>query len=225
MKNFASIASKATNTIMVVCAITLTFLAVRQYRQPTIRTIPQPGFEPQADWLEYASTGHVIGNHDATVIAVEFADFECPACRVLSGNIHEIVSKRPQDFAVLYRYFPLRSHRFSDAAAVAAECAARQGKFREMHDSLFAYQAQFGLKAWTQIAAEAGVPDTSGFSECLADSTSIKTVERDKQAAEQLGLAGTPTLLINGVRFTGVPTKGILDSLVDAALQQKRTVP
>lgn len=90
-----------------------------------------------AHWERFIPTGRLVGSPDAPLKIVEFADFQCPACRALHGIFQQLAADNPGKFSVSYHYVPLRYHRMAYPAARAAECAADQGKFAAYHDLLF----------------------------------------------------------------------------------------
>ena len=197
----------------------MTVMAARAPRRPPEPTRTLLKLEAQPDWGSYVRGGNRIGSATAHAVLVEFADFECPACRALDKRLMAIRQKYPNDFAIVYRHYPLAMHRFAEQAAVASECAAHEGRFTALHDSLFAHPDSIGLKSWRKFATGAGVRDSLAFDRCLSDSSVAARVESDRRAGDSLGVRGTPTVLINGVKFTGVPTTNQLDSLVQAALR------
>jgi protein-disulfide isomerase len=111
-------------------------------------------------------------------------------------------------------HFPLRSHRLALPAARAAECAAEQGAFEEMHRTLFARQDSLGLKSWGSYAAEAGIPDTARFLECTASQRSFPRVEAGRRVGEREGVSATPTVLVNNWRLRRPPSEDDLALLV-----------
>jgi protein-disulfide isomerase len=173
----------------------------------------------QENWRSFAEGGHRIGPANAPVVLVEFSDFQCPACRALEERLRESRKKFPRDLAIVYRHFPLNIHRFARAAAEASECAAQQGRFERMHAVLFDQPDSIGVISWRSFARLAAVPDLSAFERCMRDSTALPAVTRDRRAAEHLGADGTPTVLINGIRFSGALPQATLDSLVESVLQ------
>jgi protein-disulfide isomerase len=178
--------------------------------------------EPQPDWRRYADVGRWIGPPDATVILVEFSDFQCPWCKRLLTELRQVRHRYPNDFAILYRHLPLTSlHPHAKAAAVAAECAGRLGHFEGMHDILFESSDSLGVVPWHSLARRAGVADADSgeFNACLVDPAAIAVVERDSTAAAALG-QGTPMSLIEGVRIRGSVPATVLDSIVKAAIQR-----
>ncbi len=216
-----SLLSNVVTALLLSCAVTVTTLAVRSQTRSSRSVSISGSWEPQPDWLEYKVSGHLLGQPAAKTTLVEFADFECPACSLLSQQIALLVQRRPNDVAVLFRHLPLPSHRFSRVSAIASECAAVQGRFGAMHDSLFSHQKLIGLEPWTTMAANAGVSDTITFAKCMKDSSTAGTVDIDASAARRLQSRGTPTLLFESLKFTGVPTARVLDSMIDAAIQRK----
>jgi len=142
------------------------------------------------------------------VEVVEFADFQCPGCAALAPVIARMAAAN--EMTLVFRYFPLDSiHANADRSARAAAAAARMGSFWPMSDALFARQ-----NAWKDLPG----PDADAFFKALAvelglDATQWRaaygsqevaaSVEADRQAAVELGLSGTPTLYIGGVRYGG----------------------
>lgn len=110
-----------------------------------------------------------------------------------------------ESVAWVYRSVPL--HSASRAAALAAECAGRQGAFVAMHDRLFAGSDSIGIRAWSSYAAESGIQDTATFVRCLQGASADSAILRDSLAAAALGIRGTPTFLINERQLAG--NKGI----------------
>lgn len=219
----SDIVSATSTAVLAVCALVVTSLVVRRNVGDSSGDHRRPPVESQADWRSYSSGGHRLGSPDAPVLLIEFADFQCPACRVLEGRLRDVRKRFPRELAVLFRHFPLKAaHPFAEAAAVASECAARQGKFEQMHELLFDKSDSIGVLQWTEFARRATVPDIATFNSCLADPASASNVDADLQAALQLKAQGTPTMLVDGIRLNGAPTQHTLDSVI--ALVVRRTV-
>jgi protein-disulfide isomerase len=124
---------------------------------------------------------------------------------------------------VLYRHLPSAGiHRYAKSAAIASECAAAAGRFKEFHDVLYATPDSIGRASWGSLAHQAGIADTVNFARCLADSSYSDRVQRDVAAAMTLKAQGTPTVLVNGRRVTAAPTLALLDSLVELGLRATR---
>jgi protein-disulfide isomerase len=153
---------------------------------------------------------------------IEFADFQCPACADLHASLRDVRKCYPDDFALVYRHFPLNMHPAAWPAAVASECAAVQGRFEQMHDVLFESQRTLESAQWDQLAARAGVTDINAFKACMGSTAIDSTVRRDRETAIALKGRGTPMLLVDGHRFYGAMPQARLDSIVESVLKKVR---
>lgn len=212
-----------TTTILALCAVVITGLVVRRELMPP-RADAAPTTREVSKWEQFAHGGNRRGSNDADVTIVEFADFQCPYCRQSARSISEIMDSLPGRVAHVYRHYPLTTaHPHAMEAAVAAECAASQGHFDKYHDALFASQDSIGGRSWVAFALEAGIRDTSVFSRCLTDSSVVmKRIRADMNAAADLGVSGTPTLLINNRLIAGALTSEQLRTVVNEAMHHRR---
>jgi protein-disulfide isomerase len=177
-------------------------------------------FEELDDWESYAIDGNRMGPASAQVVLVEFSDFQCPWCARYARTLAELREKYPNQFAVVYRHWPISGiHPYADTAAVASECAADQGRFGEMHDVLFAGRDSIGKLPWRDFARRAAVADLAVFEECLLAGRVRTRIRRDSAAGAKLEIRGTPTSIINGVRVSGSLPMSTLDSLIQIALK------
>lgn len=208
----------AATIVMVLAAVTMVGLAA--YAQLFSGKGPKQNTVKISDWEKLARAGHVLGNPAAPVKIVEFADFQCPFCAAAQPILRSIREEFGDKVAVVFRHFPLqRIHRYAFAAAVAAECAAAQGRFSAYHDILYASQDSIQPSNFREFAIEAGVPNISIFKHCIMNRDGAEAVRRDLQAGRALGITGTPTFIINGVMVAGVPSRGRFEALVRSALQ------
>jgi protein-disulfide isomerase len=157
-----------------------------------------------------SSGDHVKGPHGVAVV-IEYADFECPFCAVLTAKLAD------RSLRCAFRYFPVRSsHPRAWPAACAAEAAALQGRFWEMHDSLFADQGRLeDPHLWAR--AEALGLDLERFDR---DRRSIEVearVRRDFESGIRAGIVTTPTLFAAGRMYSGRIDSGTLDELAGRA--------
>jgi protein-disulfide isomerase len=133
---------------------------------------------------------------------VVYGDFECPYTAAAMRDIGRLLEDGPT-FGVVYRHFPLRSiHPHAQAAAEAAEAAARQGRFWQMHDLLFRNQRRLEAADLQQYAEEVGL-DLGGYESDLAEGAVRPRVARDLKSGFQSGVDGTPSLYIDGHRYQG----------------------
>lgn len=139
------------------------------------------------------------GSPTAPITIVEFADFECGMCRMASGPLNDFV-KANADVRLVFKNFPLSGHEHAEEAARAAMAADLQGKFWEMHAAIFSAQA-LTETAIVQMAQELGL-DVERFKKDLRSEAIADAVARDRKLGEAVKLTGTPTIFINGRRFT-----------------------
>ena len=206
--------------IVATCAVVTTSLAaVRAFRPPP--PVSPPAAVEIKDWRRYAAVGHRLGPAEAAVTIVEFSDFQCPFCRAAAATLKSLRIKYNGQVALVYRHFPLeRVHSLARPAAIASECADRQGRFESFHDALFAADS-LRASGWTKLAHQSGVRDTVAFAACLRDPVGGDAVDKDVIAGTELKVRGTPTILVNQYRITGGAQPDILDSLIRLALRPR----
>jgi protein-disulfide isomerase len=143
---------------------------------------------------------HAQGPSDAPLTLVEYGDFECPHC----GRAHLIVKAVQKHFGkrlrFVFRHFPLSTmHPHAERAAKAAEAAAAQGRFWEMHDELFEHQDALEDDHLREYAKAIGL-DRARFDRELASGVHAGRVRDDFLSGVRSGVNGTPTFFINGRR-------------------------
>lgn len=139
------------------------------------------------------------GATDAPITIVEFADFECPACRAASPLLDALVLKHP-DLKLVFKNFPLDFHQNAEPAARAAMAADKQGKFWEMHKELFSSPEPLTAEHITALAKKVGL-DLAQFDKDQRSEAVVDAVNRDKKQGREAQLKGTPSLFINGREF------------------------
>lgn len=159
------------------------------------------------------------GNPDADVVIVEFADFECPYCKLASQIMDDVVKKYGDKVVVYYKHYPLPAHQYAELASRASVAAHRQGKFWPVHDQLFKNQKSLSQAKIISIAQRAGL--NIGKFKTDLESPEVKSiVAQDRQEGEATGLTGTPTIFINGRRFLGDPSPDSLYQAVEQAIAE-----
>jgi protein-disulfide isomerase len=144
---------------------------------------------------------HVLGSEDAFVTLVEYGDYECPQCGRAYWIVKKVQAKMGDRLRFVFRNFPLtQTHPQALRAAEAAEIAASQDKFWEMHDRL--YENQDALDDESLIAYAEGIGlNVEKFTEDLLSDKFEEKVRADFMGGVESGVNGTPTFFINGVRF------------------------
>ena len=142
---------------------------------------------------------HVRGPVDAPVTVVEYGDYECPYCAAARPVLASLVDSG--EVRLVFRNFPLADvHPYALTAALAAEAAAASGAFWEMHDLLFANQDRLRDADLAWYARSLGIPGS-----VVGDAAQPygDKVETDFRSGVDSGVRGTPTLFVNGRRYTG----------------------
>src|SRR5215217_2424634 len=161
---------------------------------------------------------HARGPKDAPVTLVKYGDYECPYCGEAHPVLKELQEIVGEQVRFVFRHFPLDTvHPRARRAAQAAEAAASQGRFWEMHDLLYERQGELGEEDLMRYAAELGL-DLRQFQEDLANDNHAWRIEEDRLGGDRAGVRGTPTLFVNGVRYRGpMDLDGLLAVVEEAA--------
>jgi len=143
---------------------------------------------------------HIQGTADAAVTLVEYGDYECPYCGAAYPIIKEVQSRMGARLRFVFRNFPITtSHPHAEQAAEAAEAAASQGRFWEMHDLLYENQKRLRDEDLHGYAEQLGL-DVERFDQDLAEHAHAPRVREDFMSGVRSGVNGTPTFYINGAR-------------------------
>lgn len=146
---------------------------------------------------------HVRGAADAPVTLVEYGDFECPFCGRAYPELKRVLERVGPRVRFVFRHFPLtEQHPRAQGAAEAAEAAAAQGKFWEMHDLLYQRQAALGDDDLVAYARELGL-DADRVERELAAHVHRARVRQDFLSGVESGVSGTPMFFINDRRHEG----------------------
>jgi protein-disulfide isomerase len=211
--------------LSVIAVFILFILGINSYSNKsftnTVQTnIHQAKPDTIPNWRRLLNGGHRIGPADAPVQIVEFSDFQCPYCFEMEPVLKMIRHNYPQKVAITRYNFPLHHHKQALPAALAAECAALQGKYDEYHDLLFTNQDLFPSQPWDSLAKEAGVKDIPKFHGCVKDEKTLKTVNDDILLGDSLNVNMTPTLIINGIMHPGTIRENKLEQKINKILSK-----
>ena len=146
---------------------------------------------------------HRQGPATAAVTLVQYGDYECPYTRQATTIVRAIQHQLGDQLRFVFRNFPLTEiHPHALHAALAAEAAAAQGKFWEMHDYIFHHQHSLEDADLEQFAKAVGL-DMQRFARDMAERPYISRIKEDLQSGLRSGVRGTPTFFINGVLYPG----------------------
>ena len=195
-----------------------------QSREEALLSSPFPAVSAE-DWARGPA---------AQVTIIEYSDFQCPFCAALAPVLAELEARYPDDLQVVYRHFPLIGtpeqpiHPKAQLAAAASEAAGAQGAFWELHDFLFEHQP-----AWTDLseaafiellvetAAELGLDAAQFEADMLSDELQSLAYEA-WLAGPEIGVSGTPFILINGFPYQGPRDVVSLDAIIQIELLRER---
>jgi protein-disulfide isomerase len=184
-------------------------------------------------------TNHVKGAGTSGVEIVEFGDFQCPACEFFYPMLLQARTKYGDQIKFTFKHFPIAQiHDKAIAAHKAAEAAAAQGKFWEMHDLLYERQNEWGANGlsiegteryFESYAAQLGL-DIEKFKTDVRSSVINDLIKADIEEGQSKDVASTPTFFINGERLDAEVQRNIrtaenLFTLIDQAIAEKQANP
>jgi protein-disulfide isomerase len=179
---------------------------------------------PQGDKTKIIrDTSHKIGT--GPIQLVEFGDYQCPACGAAYPTVKQLMKDYDGKVTLYFRNFPLTNvHKNAMASANAAEAAAAQDKFWEMHDKLYETQ-----KDWSDLsdptdkfvgyATDLGL-DADKFKKAITDKQFQSVIDQDVADTTALNLQGTPTFFFNGTQHTGDSSYASLSAKIDELLKK-----
>jgi protein-disulfide isomerase len=144
---------------------------------------------------------HQTGKSDASVILVEYGDYQCSHCGFAHPLIKKLIKQFRSELLFVFRNFPIReSHPQAMIAAQAAEAAGLQGKFWEMHDLIYEHQNELAENKLVHFADMLDL-NNEGFVNDLKSQAVISKIDNDFESGARSGVNGTPTFFINGIRL------------------------
>jgi protein-disulfide isomerase len=162
---------------------------------------------------------HCYGRADAPVTIIEYGDYECPDCLNALPVLKEVMHILDGRMRFVFRHFPQSSiHPHASMAAEAAEAAAEQGKFWEMHDALFAHQKELIDIDLTHLALSLGM-EVYQFEASRGLQKHQQRIASDHASGVRSGVKGTPTLFINGRRYRGKVEAQAIVAAAEAAMR------
>lgn len=168
---------------------------------------------------------HVRGPEKARVTLEEFGDFQCPACAETSFVIRSLEEMHRDQLRVVFWEFPLAMHKHGREAAIAAEAAAAQGHFWEMHDLLYENQQAWARSSDVRAEFEKFALtlhlNMTRFRHDLQDPATAARLDAASTYGISRGVKSTPTLFINGTQLGAPFSPQHLREVIDVALEAK----
>lgn len=209
--------------------------------QPTQEAIARWKAKPvvaiKSDLSGAAFSDYSIGPADAPIQIVEFADFECPGCRVLYARMHELLKKHEGRYRFVFRNYPLDQecnpsitqefHRYACLAASYTRCAGEQGRFWQALDFVFTdpvmtdERTTFDVRGFLvdQASQTLGL-DREAMDECMTSRRYYQKLQRDIEEGNRVGLQSTPSVWING-KLVERPTTETLEAVFQEILRTR----
>ena len=143
---------------------------------------------------------HIQGRADAAVTLLQYGDYECPYCGAAYPIVKDVQAQMDERLRFVFRNFPITtSHPHAERAAEAAEAAAVQGRFWEMHDLLYENQSHLEDEDLRGYAERLAL-DLGAFDRDLAEHLHADRIHADFMSGVRSGVNGTPTFYVNGIR-------------------------
>jgi protein-disulfide isomerase len=164
---------------------------------------------------------HAEGRTGAPVTLVEYGDYQCPYCGTAYPVVKRLQKSLGNRLRFVFRNFPLtQAHPYAMVAAEAAEAAALQGKFWEMHDLIYENQEELEPDALSAWAEQLGL-DLQQFGTAIRKGEITKRIKDDRTSGIHSGVNGTPCFFINGARYDGAPDYEVLLAALQEQLHSK----
>jgi protein-disulfide isomerase len=166
---------------------------------------------------------HIRGPAEAPVTVLEYGDFECPYCRGAFRDVRLLTDQHPAEIRFVFRNFPIpQLHPHAEQAAEAAEAAAAQDKYWEMHDLLLQPYSHLDTDSLVTYAEVIGL-DIPRFRRDLTDHAHLARINQDIEEGVRNGVNATPKFYVDGQRVDGkVPLEHLVE-LVDSAVSAVRS--
>ncbi len=161
------------------------------------------------------------GPENAPITIVEFADFQCPFCASAQPVVDEILKQYKDKVRFVFKNYPLvQIHPEAIPAAIAAECANKQGKYWQMHDALFENHKKLNEETYMSLAQKIGLK-IDDFNNCRKDQAMHDKINADIEYGQSLGINATPAFYINGVQLMGALPKSEFEKVINNELSNK----
>ena len=160
------------------------------------------------------------GRTDAPVIVAVFSDFQWAYCARLVPELEQLLEKYPTEVRIVFKNFPIRSHKYAIKAAIAALAADRQDKFWEFHDELFNNYNRLNDQKIQEIVKQLNLDQTK-FDENKKNPVEAARVRQDYEEGIRLGVRGTPTVFINGKKLKDRSLKN-MEAVIEEELKANK---
>ena len=172
---------------------------------------------------EIFNDGHswIGGNPEGDITLVEFLDYRCGYCKKISPALEELV-REDGNIRVILKEFPILTDESQLAArfAVAVQQTAGADAYKRVHDALMESRGPVTLEALQTLAGDLGIDGEAAIKRMNTEDVSA-VLRKNHQLAEQMGIMGTPTFIIESEMLRGIPSSG-LEAVVQQIRAQKQ---
>jgi len=180
---------------------------------------------------EVQADEHIRNGTDKKVTLIEYGDFQCPSCASYYTILKSLEERYEDQVSFGFRHYPIISiHPNAFSAARAAEAAAKQGKFFEMHDKLYENQTAWGQISTNQqslfenYAKELGL-NIDQFKKDYISEEIANRINRDVSSAKQFDITGTPSFILNGKKIENPTDKAEFEEVLNKAIEDAGGTP
>ncbi len=183
-------------------------------QQPGAPSQPQQAPAPSARNVDPGEDSPTIGAKTPKITIVEWSDFQCPFCSRVEPTLKQIMETYPGDVKLVWRNEPLPFHPNAMPAAKAAMAAARQGKFWQMHDLMYAHQSELSDAKYEEWAKQVGL-NLSRWRKDKESPEIAGLITKDSTYGQSVGADGTPAFFINGKFISGAMPFDSFKTVID----------
>lgn len=159
---------------------------------------------------------------DCQITVVEYSEFQCPFCSRVMPDVKKVLAEFKGKIRWVVRDFPLSFHDRAKPAAIAAKCAAEQGKYWHMYTQLFENQRNLADNDLKSYADKIGL-DKGKYEKCVANPAPVEAkIAKNMETGAQLGVSGTPAFFINGRRLSGAMPYSEFKRIIDDEMKSKK---
>lgn len=220
-KNSNSLFSNFVSIILVICAVIVTTLVVKnEFNNSTEGSENSNETEYIDNWRELNTSDFYGGDTKAEVEIIEFFDYQCQYCKSVQPTIKNIKSKYGNMISISYAHFPLGYHKEALNAAIAAECARDQNQFMNYHIKLFEYQDSLGSVPYSKVLSNDDLLNKDSFEECLKNGNKEILINKSIALGNKIGIKSIPTFIINGEAIKGAVSETKFSQTIDTHLKK-----
>lgn len=215
---------RAASVAVLVCAVVVAATATWQFVLKDLLGGGTTRVERVEGWSTLATRAtKLFGDDSASVQIIEFVDLQCPACQAFQYTMDTLEQRHPDYVSAYYLPLPLSEiHPEARAAAVVAECVARDGHLSAFVRVALLNPPLVASQDWAALRQRAGVGESPDQQVCIEQVATALYVDSMVSTARSMGINATPTILVNGWKFEGTLTIAELDEIIARVVAGKR---